>query len=91
MQPQCDALIGFHDVAALTGLGRSYLYEMIREGTFPAPIKIGSASRWSLGEVAAWIESKRPDPNRPRSLSMADLTDWMKQKRCERNSAAQAA
>ena len=37
----------------------STLYRWVRDGSFPAPLKIGpQAIRWRLSEVLAWIESR---------------------------------
>jgi prophage regulatory protein len=43
-------------VQAKFPLGNTKLYELIREGKFPAPIKIGRASFWDEAEVDAAIE-----------------------------------
>jgi prophage regulatory protein len=40
------------------GMGRSAIYELIRSGQFPAPIKIGRSSFWVEGEIDAWIERR---------------------------------
>lgn len=50
-----DALLTFAQVAAMTKLSRATIYRGIAAGTFPAPAKIGAASRWSRNEVNAWI------------------------------------
>lgn len=43
-------------VEAQTGLSRSTLYDYIREGRFPAPVRIGTrAVGWLASEVDAWI------------------------------------
>lgn len=33
-------------VCAILGIGRTKLYDLIKAGDFPAPIKFGKASRW---------------------------------------------
>ncbi|AHE55881.1 hypothetical protein NX02_21225 [Sphingomonas sanxanigenens DSM 19645 = NX02] len=41
----------------LTGLGRTTIYRLIKEGSFPAPFKPGgAASRWSEAEIRDWRE-----------------------------------
>ncbi|MGV6475044.1 helix-turn-helix transcriptional regulator [Azotobacter vinelandii] len=59
-----DALIKLPEVCRQAGLGKTAIYEMIAAGTFPEPIKLGCASRWSQLEVQAWIgkqkASRRP-------------------------------
>jgi prophage regulatory protein len=37
-------------------LGRSALYDLIKRGQFPAPIKIGRSSFWVESEIDSWIE-----------------------------------
>jgi prophage regulatory protein len=42
-----------------TGLSRTTLYSLIKEGKFPAPIPLGArAVGWLESEVDAWIESR---------------------------------
>ncbi|WP_201209820.1 helix-turn-helix transcriptional regulator [Pseudomonas sp. S36] len=56
------SLLRMRDVSARLQAGKSKVYSMIRSGEFPAPIKIGSASRWVDEEVEAFIrhrESRR--------------------------------
>lgn len=44
------------EVSRRVGLGKSMIYELIKEQRFPRPYKISpSASRWSEREVVAWI------------------------------------
>lgn len=47
-------------VEAQTGLARSTLYKLIRNGNFPAPVKLtGSrAVAWSSDAVNAWVASR---------------------------------
>ncbi|HEX9593189.1 MAG TPA: AlpA family transcriptional regulator [bacterium] len=46
------------EVKRRTALGRSTIYKRVEEGTFPAPVRIGSrAVAWSSHEVAEWIAS----------------------------------
>lgn len=38
---------------------RSKLYELIRQGKFPAPIKLGArTARWPAAVVHAWIQKQ---------------------------------
>ena len=54
-----DALLRRKDVQQQTGLPRSTLYKMMRDGLFPEPVKIGARSvAWPASEVKAWIDSK---------------------------------
>lgn len=46
-------------VKARTGLSRSSLYQRIRNGNFPRPVKLGPrASGWLESEVDAWIDAR---------------------------------
>ncbi|WP_167392105.1 helix-turn-helix transcriptional regulator [Mesorhizobium sophorae] len=45
------------DVQRLTGLSTSSMYEVMKAGTFPKPIRIGpKAVAWDADEVAEWQE-----------------------------------
>lgn len=50
-------LIRLPEVMDRTGLGRSWVYQAVKEGRFPSPISVpGSrAVAWVEGEVTAWI------------------------------------
>ncbi|MFG6442536.1 helix-turn-helix transcriptional regulator [Roseateles sp. LKC17W] len=57
-----DRIIRLPSVLALTGLGRSSLYAMQRQGGFPSARRL-SPSRsvgWLESEVRAWIASRSP-------------------------------
>lgn len=56
---QIDTLIKLPEVCRQAGFGKSAIYEMINAGTFPEPIKLGCASRWSQTEVQQWIEEQK--------------------------------
>ena len=52
-----DSFIRISQVINLVGLKRSWIYQKIKEGKFPRPIKIGSrASVWTRSSVSAWIQ-----------------------------------
>jgi prophage regulatory protein len=45
-------------VEARTGLSRSTIYERMKKGTFPRPIRLGGQARavgWLESEVESWI------------------------------------
>lgn len=54
------ALFTFEQLRHYVALNRSRIYPLIREGQFPAPIKIGKSSRWLRSQIDAWIESRTP-------------------------------
>ncbi|THD09696.1 helix-turn-helix transcriptional regulator [Metallibacterium scheffleri] len=45
-------------VIAATGLQRSTIYDGIRGGTFPKPVKLARLSAWPEVEVTAWIADR---------------------------------
>ena len=46
-------------VQARTGLSRSTIYDYIRAGRFPAPVRVGDrAVGWVAGEVDAWLAAQ---------------------------------
>lgn len=46
-------------VEKLTGLARSTIYELIKKGLFPAPVRIGKrAVGWHGDKIEAWIASR---------------------------------
>lgn len=43
------------NVLQITGLGRSSVYRLMKEGRFPMPVDLGPNTRaWILDEVEAW-------------------------------------
>lgn len=53
----CDRLIRIDEVKRRVGLGKTMIYRLIHEGTFPAPYKLSPfASRWSEREIIGWID-----------------------------------
>lgn len=52
-------LIKIHQVISKTGKSRSQIYAQVRQGTFPAPIKLSErSSAWVAAEVDEWIASR---------------------------------
>jgi prophage regulatory protein len=49
------ALLRLSQVLKRTSLGRTYIYQLIKEGAFPRPVKVGSASLWVDQEISGWI------------------------------------
>ena len=59
-------LLPISEVMRRTSLGRTTVYQLIKDGTFPPPVKINAASRWIQHEVTEWIRtlmSKRYERN----------------------------
>jgi prophage regulatory protein len=46
-------------VEATTGLSRSSIYDMMKKGEFPRPIRIGKrAVAWSESAIADWLATR---------------------------------
>lgn len=56
IKQRAPALLPFHALSEYVSFGRSRIYQLIQDGSFPPPIKIGKSSRWSMMEVDAWVE-----------------------------------
>ena len=53
-----QSLIRLPEVLKRTGFGKAWIYRLISEGRFPAPIKIGvRAVAFVESEVDEWIQS----------------------------------
>lgn len=52
-----DALVRKPIVLAISGKSNSALYADARDGTFPAPVKLGASrsSGWRVGELRRWL------------------------------------
>ena len=47
------------EVKHQVGLGRTAIYDAVKQGTFPAPISLGArAVAWCSDEVAAWMDAR---------------------------------
>ena len=49
-------LIRLPAVQDRVGMGRTAVYELIKAGKFPRPVKVGAASAWIDVEITRWIE-----------------------------------
>lgn len=46
-------------VEQITGLSRSTIYDWMKRGTFPQPVKLGArAVAWRESDIVAWLESR---------------------------------
>lgn len=53
-----ERFIRLGEVLATCGKSRSSVYASIREGTFPAPVKLqGRSSAWLRSEVLQWMQA----------------------------------
>lgn len=54
-----DPLLRLPAVESVVALKRSAIYDGVRKGTFPKPVRIGGqAVAWRQSDIAAWINSR---------------------------------
>jgi prophage regulatory protein len=54
-----DTILRLPRVKERTGLGRASIYAGVKNGTFPAPVKLGErAVGWPASSVDIWIQSR---------------------------------
>ena len=59
MTEQLRSFLRLKQVKAVTGMSRSWIYDAIRRGDFPAPIALGArAVAWDSADVADWQERR---------------------------------
>ena len=51
-------LIRLPHVKQMVGLGTTAIYDRIKQGSFPKPIKLGRMSMWVESEVQKWIAER---------------------------------
>ena len=54
MSEDYSNLLDMKQVVTRVNLTQSYLYERMRQGTFPKGRKFGHARMWTLEEIEAW-------------------------------------
>jgi prophage regulatory protein len=58
---QIPRLIRIRSVLELTGLSKSYTYELCNKGLFPKSVRLvpgGTSVAWVAGEIQEWIDSR---------------------------------
>ena len=59
MTQRDDRFLRIAEVMKLVGAGRSFIYERIRRGEFPRPIRLGHRTAvWRESAVRAWMEAR---------------------------------
>ena len=62
------------EVCRMVGISRTTLWRLVRDGTFPNPLKISSMTRrWPASEVEAWMRSL--SPAKPELIPNAKLAE----------------
>ena len=60
--PHTEKLLRVPEVEDLTAMKKSKLYDLVKQGQFPAPVRIGPrAVRWRLSAVQKWIDGLEGD------------------------------
>ena len=63
---QSNRLIRIRDVIYLTGISKSYIYQLVSQNQFPKSIQLipgGSSVAWVEGEVLEWIDGRIQERN----------------------------
>lgn len=56
--PEIETILRRPAVEAAVGLRRSALYDLIKQGRFPRPVRLtGKAVGWRRSEVVAWLNA----------------------------------
>lgn len=50
-------LLLLHQVEERTGFKKSKIYQMVRDGSFPPPIRHGRSVRWRSDNIDCWINN----------------------------------
>lgn len=62
VQQQQTALIRRKEVVRLTALSRSRIYDLMKQGAFPNPVRLGAMSvAWVEAEIREWIAARITD------------------------------
>lgn len=58
MPDKVEQFVKLPDIKTVTSLSKTKLYALIKDGDFPAPIKLGRSSVWLMSEVQDWMEKQ---------------------------------
>lgn len=51
-----ESLVDKRIRSAVAGIGDSQTYELVKQGRFPAPVKLGPRCvRWRMGDLRRWL------------------------------------
>ena len=54
-----ERLLRRREVEEITGMGHSSIYRLMKAGSFPRPVRVGStAVRWRASDITGWLESR---------------------------------
>ena len=60
MSDGIDRLLTDRQVGEILSIHHATVFRLVREGRFPAPVKLGSSTRWRASDVIAHIAAMRP-------------------------------
>ena len=63
---QATRLIRIREVIQLTGISKSYIYQLVNQGIFPKSIQLipgGSSVAWVESEILDWIDERIEERN----------------------------
>lgn len=55
MSALSDRFIGIGEVCEAMGKSKATVYRWVKQGIFPAPLKINHSTLWSVGDINEWI------------------------------------
>jgi predicted DNA-binding transcriptional regulator AlpA len=88
------ALLDIKAVSALVGLKSSAIFERVRAGTFPEPVRMGArCTRWPAGKVREWLRAQieAPQEEGAKQRQQARATKASSAAQAKRQAGAQAA
>jgi len=50
-------LLGIEGVVDIVSLSKRTVWRLVSAGEFPAPVKVGRASRWRVADIRQWVDS----------------------------------
>lgn len=54
--PAEAALLSMAQLEVMLSMHRTRVFQFVREGLFPAPVKLGRTARWPRNVVEQWLE-----------------------------------
>ncbi|WP_045736768.1 AlpA family phage regulatory protein [Xanthomonas sp. MUS 060] len=55
-QSEWEELASLPRVMKITGIAKSSIYNRMRAGTFPKPVKVGRRALWPVSRLHAWVD-----------------------------------
>lgn len=60
LPPENVLMLSLEEVAAMLCIGQSTVRKLSKDGDFPRGLKLGSATRWRMSDIRAWVDSLAP-------------------------------